>query len=230
MAVDSALLDGVAAGGPPVLRLYRWHRPALSLGHFQPDTDVDRDACERLGVEIVRRPTGGQGLLHGTDLTYAVVLPRPDGARGKVDAVYRLIAGGLVAGLAGIGVDAEVARHDGPAGPVCFAGQQGADLRVGDRKVCGSAQVRRRGAVLQHGSLLLWRGPFDETDLLRPRPGVPVTTRAQLRAATVTLEELGAPYDADRVGRALLEGFAAAFDLTFDLTSTPRVGSITAGG
>jgi lipoate-protein ligase A len=221
MAADEALLDAVADGATPALRLYRWSPPAISLGHFQPDDDVDRDACERLGVEVVRRPTGGQGLLHGSDLTYAVVMPRPAGADGGVDAVYGLLAGALIAGLAGVGVDATIARHDGPAGPVCFAGQQGADLRVGDRKLCGSAQVRRRGAVLQHGSILLSRLPFDETDLLRSRPGAPPVTREQLRDATVTLDELGAPTEVRAVADAVVEGFAATLDLTFDLTLTP---------
>jgi lipoate-protein ligase A len=225
MAADEALLESVAAGAPPALRLYRWVPPALSLGRFQPDDDVDTDACERHGVQVVRRPTGGMGLLHGADVTYSVVLPRPAGAAGGVDAVYSVLAGALIAGLARLGVDAAIARHDGPAGPVCFAGQQGADLRVGDRKLCGSAQVRRDGVVLQHGSILLGRLPFDETDLLRPRPGAPVVTREQLRAATVTLEELDAPTDPRVVGGALVEGFARTLDLTFDLQSSPRVAS-----
>lgn len=227
MAADGALLDAVAAGDAPALRLYRWHPPAVSLGRFQPDDDVDADACDRLGVEVVRRPTGGQGLLHGGDLTYAVAMPRPGGAAGGVDAVYGLLADALIAGLARLGVEAAVARHDGPAGPVCFAGQQGADLRVGDRKLCGSAQVRRDGAVLQHGAILLTRLAFDETDVLRPRPGVPPVTRDALRDATITLEELGAPSDARVVADALVEGFVATLDLdlclSVDLSSTPRV-------
>jgi lipoate-protein ligase A len=144
-------------------------------------------------------------------------MPLPAGTAGSVDAVYRLLAGALIGGLAELGVDAAVARHDGPAGPVCFAGQQGADLRVGDRKLCGSAQVRRDGAVLQHGSILTSRLPFDELDLIRSRPGdLPVAeARTRLRAATVTLEELGAPAQAQAVARALVEGFADALDLEF---------------
>ena len=105
MAADEALLDEVAAGAPPALRLYRWSPAALSLGHFQPDDDVDADACARLGVEVVRRPTGGRGLLHGGDLTYAVAMPRPVGPEGGVDQVYRHLAAGLIAGLARLGVD-----------------------------------------------------------------------------------------------------------------------------
>jgi lipoate-protein ligase A len=230
MATDEALLDEVAAGAPPALRLYRWVPPAVSLGRFQPHDDVDLDACDRLGVEVVRRPTGGQGLLHGADLTYAVAMPRPAGAGGAVDAVYSLLAGALIAGLTRLGVDAAIARHDGPAGPVCFAGQQGADLRVGDRKLCGSAQVRRGRAVLQHGSILLTRLAFDETDVLRPRPGsVPVTSE-QLRAATVTMEELGAPSAPRVVAHALVEGFASTLDLQWSERDAPRSDASTARG
>jgi lipoate-protein ligase A len=210
MTADVALLQSVAAGAPPVLRLYRWDPPALSLGRFQPDDDVDREACMRLGVDVVRRPTGGRGLLHGADLTYAVAMPRPPGAAGRVDAVYELLARGLIAGLAGVGVDAAVARHDGPSGPACFAGQQGADLRVGTLKLCGSAQVRSGGAVLQHGSILLDRLAFDETDVLHAGP-----SRAQLRKATVTLAELGAPTDAHVVAQAVVEGFTTTLDVEF---------------
>jgi lipoate-protein ligase A len=227
MACDLALLAGVADGAPPALRFYRWNPPALSLGHFQPDADVDHDACRRLGVEVVRRPTGGRALLHGGDLTYAVALARPSGDAGKVDAVYGYLARGLIAGLARLGVDAAIARHDGPAGPVCFASQQGADLRVGDRKLCGSAQVRRGGAVLQHGSVLLRRLPFDETDLL-VAPGGGAAEREQskvrLRAATVTLEDLGAPTEPREVAAALAAGFADALDLSFISTSRPPEG------
>jgi len=231
MAADEELLDAVAAGAsPPALRLYRWVPAALSLGRFQPDDDVDVDACVRLGIEVVRRPTRGQGLLHGGDLTYAVVMRLPAGTAGGVDAVYRWIAEALIAGLARVGVTAAVARHDGPAGPVCFAGQQGADLRVGDRKVCGSAQVRRDGAVLQHGSILLTRLPFDETDVLLARPGAPAVTRDARRAATVTRDELGAPSDPHVVGDALVEGFTVVHRLTFDLESSPRVVSTARRG
>ena len=154
--------------------------------------------------------------------------PGPPVPTGGVDAVYRRIAAGLIAGLARLGVDAAVARHDGPAGPVCFAGQQGADLRVGDRKLCGSAQVRRHGAVLQHGSILLDRLPFDETDLLLARPGTPAVTRERLRAATVTLAELGASTDPHVVGEALVEGFCLTLDVDLDLDLTPRV-TVTPG-
>ena len=209
MAADLALLDAVIAGGPPALRLYRFDPPALTLGRFQADDDVDVAACEQRGVQIARRPTGGRALLHGPDLTYAVALAEPPGA--SVDDLYRHLAAGLVAGLERLGVAAAVACAGGPRGPVCMAAQQGADLRVGERKVCGSAQVRRRGGVLQHGSILLDRLAFDETDLVRD-PGL---DRTALRAGTVTLTELGAPTDPAEVAAALVAGFAAALGARF---------------
>lgn len=205
MARDLAMLDAARRGGAPTLRLYRWLRPTLSLGRFQDEADVDHDACAAHGVDVVRRPTGGKALLHGGDLTYAVALRAPPGSPSTIDALYRALARPLIDGLRALGVIATIARHDGPGGPVCFATQQGADLRVGERKVCGSAQVHRDGAVLQHGSILLRRLEVDETDLVRGAPD-----RAALRAATVTLDELGVSTSA----RALADALVAAFSGT----------------
>jgi lipoate-protein ligase A len=216
MDADLECLDEVAGGGPPVLRLYTWSRPALSLGRFQPEDDVDHAACAARRVEVVRRPTGGKALLHGADLTYAVALRRPDGAAGHVDALYRTLAGALVAGLGRLGVDASIGSARGPAGPACFAAAQGADLRVGERKLCGSAQVQRGGAVLQHGSVLLDRLPYDELDLLHAIP------ERSLRARTVTLRELGAPADPPTVAAAIVAGFAETLDLDFGSRVTER--------
>ena len=203
MQADLELLDAARAGAT-TLRLYTWRSPVLSLGRFQDVDAVDVAACARHGVEVVRRPSGGRALLHGADLTYAVAMPRPPGDEGRVDAVYCRLAGALIAGLATLGVEAAIGRHEGPGGPACFVTQQGADLRVGDRKLCGSAQVQRDGALLQHGSILLRRLPIDETDLLVGAP-----SRARLRAATVTLEELGAASTPRVVADAVVAGFGA---------------------
>jgi lipoyl(octanoyl) transferase len=214
MAADLDCLDAVGAGSRPMLRLYTWSRPALSLGRFQPDSDVDLDACRALGVEVVRRPTGGRALLHGADLTYAIAMMRPTGPAGHVDALYRTLAGGLIAGLARLGIDAEIGSDPGAAGPACFAAAQGADLRVGDRKLCGSAQVQRGPGVLQHGSILLDRLPFDELDLLAGTPDD--GARAALRARSVTLAELGVSTDPAVVAGSIVAGFESALDVMFE--------------
>lgn len=223
MRADVDLLLAVADGGPATLRLYTWTTPALTLGRFQPREDVDDDACAQLGVDVVRRPTGGQALLHGGDLTYAVAMAQRSGPEASVERTYAWLAAGIIAGLARLGIEASVASKRGPAGPMCFAGQQGADLRVGDRKVCGSAQLQRGGAVLQHGSILLRRLPFDETDVL-----LGSHDRERLRHVTTTLEELAAPTDPALVAHAVAEGFEEV--LGMQLQRETGSSATTAGG
>lgn len=159
---------------------------------------------------MVRRPSGGRALLHGGDLTYAAALLRPPGRVGTVIEVYRLLAGALCEGLALLGIRAEIASHEGTPGPACFATKEGSDLRVGDRKLCGSAQARHRGAVLQHGSILLSRLAFDETDLLAGHQD-----RTALRRTTTTMAELGGPANPRVVAAAIVEGFATTLDVSF---------------
>lgn len=189
MALDSALLAWGIRTQPQraVLRLYRWARPTLSLGVHQRVSDELMARCAERGVDVVRRPTGGTAVLHGDDLTYSVVAPT--GGRGVLEA-YAWVAEGLIAGFALLGIRAEAggsrsgAHGAAPldARSACFATTAGADLKVEGSKVCGSAQVRRSGWFLQHGSipigdgrrltrdLLLHPGRNDSTciDLLRP--------------------------------------------------------------
>src|SRR5207302_1273384 len=75
MALDEAILDAVAANAaPPTVRLYRWKRPTVSVGRFQNiEKTVRLDACAAQGVPIVRRITGGRGILHGWDLTVSLI-------------------------------------------------------------------------------------------------------------------------------------------------------------
>ena len=137
-------------------------------------------------------------------------MPRPDGRRRVASTRSTACSPARsIAGLARLGVEAAIARHDGArAGRCASPSQQGADLRVGDRKLCGSAQVRRGGAVLQHGSILLDRLPVRrDRPARRPAAATPGDPGPTLRAATVTLEELGAPTDPRVVADALVEGF-----------------------
>ena len=111
MAVDEALADSVRAGGPPVLRVYRWSPPCLSLGRNQPSGGYDRDEIRRRGVGVVRRPTGGRAVLHHRELTYSVAAREDE--LGTLRQAYATINRALVAGLRRLGVDARL--H--PAGP-----------------------------------------------------------------------------------------------------------------
>ncbi len=158
MAVDEALMESVRDGGRPVLRFYDWEPDCLSIGYFQEFAAVDSSECRRQGIEVVRRLTGGNAILHRECVTYAVI----------VGTDSRLVAGGVVASQRRLSepfaealrkAGAPVATAADSAQPAkgfdCFAEPGPWELTLEGRKVLGSAQTRRRGVVLQHGSLML---------------------------------------------------------------------------
>jgi lipoate-protein ligase A len=160
MAIDEALLETAGDGrSPPTLRLYGFAPPTLSLGRFQKAGDlIDRQALARDGLTLVRRPTGGQAVLHDRELTYGVVLAREQLEPFSKREIYRFIAGLLLAGLEAIGIRGRSSseRRGSPRNPDCFraTGQyEIADLE--ERKLIGSAQMINRRAALQHGAIPL---------------------------------------------------------------------------
>ena len=99
MAIDEALLESVGAGRSlPVLRLYRWSPPCISIGYAQNGADVDHLTLNEHGWDWVRRPTGGRAILHTDELTYSVIAP-PDEPRvaGSLLESYRRILSGFTA-------------------------------------------------------------------------------------------------------------------------------------
>ena len=161
MAVDEALLDcyltAAGASCPPTLRLYGWNPAALSLGKGQSaEAGHDPAYLAREGIHLVRRPTGGQAVLHEGERTYAVVgrLDRPP-FDGGVLTTYASIADALRRAFETLGVSTGPAAKgvSPPSGPVCFNVASTHELLHDGRKVVGSAQMRRRCAFLQHGSI-----------------------------------------------------------------------------
>ncbi|MEP0764556.1 MAG: lipoate--protein ligase family protein, partial [Chloroflexota bacterium] len=161
MAVDQAIMEAVAAGRvPPTLRFFAWTPPCLSLGYTQPVTDVNRERLAARGWDLVRRMTGGRAILHTDELTYSVALPAADPVvAGGIVESYRRLSAALVAGLHTLGVVPEADKradgHNAFNGPVCFEVPSHYEITVGGSKLIGSAQVRKFGAVLQHGTLPL---------------------------------------------------------------------------
>jgi lipoate-protein ligase A len=163
MAIDEAVFREVQEHrSPPTIRFYGWCQPSISLGYFQDlRSEVNLDACKRLGIDVVRRPTGGKAVLHGSDLTYAVVARQEgDCFEPGILATYLAISRCLSRALRdwGIPVDyAESSRSSPEAflNASCFAKPSRYELLVHDRKICGSAQARSKGAFLQHGSILI---------------------------------------------------------------------------
>jgi len=157
MALDEALLDAVDAdpGAGAIVRTYGWSEPTLSLGYFQAIAAVEADPRWQ-GLAVVRRPSGGGALWHDRELTYAVVVPRAHRLAHRPSDLYRAVHGALAALLGARRRGAEGGRGtDRPL--LCFEDRDPEDLLIAGRKVLGSAQRRRPGSVLQHGSLLLER-------------------------------------------------------------------------
>lgn len=177
MALDHALLERARASGETVVRVYTWTRPTLSLGRNQPARDrYDLQRVDALGIDVVRRPTGGRALLHNRELTYSVTGPVEDDAslRGDYARINRL----LVHALSRLGVDTTVAPDGALASPPsvapCFEEPAAGELTWRGRKLVGSAQWRDCDAYLQHGSILVDDDQALVSTLLRePAPAPP---------------------------------------------------------
>ncbi len=223
MATDEALLLSHADGeSPPILRLYRWEPPSLTIGYFQSyRREVDEEGCRARGFDWVRRPTGGRAVLHQHELTYAVIIGEHL-LSGSVLQTYRALSEALVEGVRRLGLEAELApgrpptRRDREASSAaCFDSATPHEVTVEGRKVIGSAQVRQRGVLLQHGSVPLWLDRDAAVDTLNlGSDAVRRRVRATLEKKAAGLDELTrAQLDYDRVADALQRGFASTFSL-----------------
>jgi lipoate-protein ligase A len=161
MALDEAILEAVQKDQtPPTLRFYSWNPPCLSLGYAQSVEDADRDGIEQMGWDLVRRPTGGKAILHTDEITYSIAAPadHPLFINGVLPS-YKRISLALIAGLESMGLEPELNIADPPVpsngNPVCFQNPGAFEITVAGKKLVGSAQLRRSGGVLQHGSLPL---------------------------------------------------------------------------
>ncbi len=163
MAIDEAMLEASARDEAAYFRFYGWTVPTLSLGYFQRIAEVQADA-RWLGPPIVRRPTGGGAIWHHLELTYAIAVPPGSPLTRPNTALYRAAHAAIAECLDDVGVPArrrggEAPTHRiGPERPIlCFTGVDPEDIVSGGHKLVGSAQRRRDGAILQHGSVLLAR-------------------------------------------------------------------------
>jgi len=226
MALDQAVAEACAAGAcPPTVRFYRWRPPAVSLGRHQAASEVDMEAALERGYEVVRRPTGGRAILHTDELTYSVAASADEPrVQGSIMDAYLRLSNALLVGLRSLGLEADKAPGDVRAGPdvsaACFEVPSAYEITAGGRKLLGSAQSRRAGYVLQHGSLPLVGDVGRLADVL----ALPDAERAALRAelsgrATTLAAALGVAEESDQVrfetaAHALSQGFAQTLNVT----------------
>lgn len=222
MAVDQAIAEAVVAGDElPTLRFYSWRPACVSLGQSQSADLLDLNRCAALGWHIVRRTTGGRTVLHANELTYSIAAPQDEPrVKGGVLASYQQLSLGLQAGLAMAGLlpkrSADGNSTSSSDDPACFNVASAYELLVNGKKLIGSAQMRSRGLVLQHGSIPL------AGDIGRLADGLdlPERDREQLRQrlsqqATTVAAAAGQVINSAEMIRHLTNGFASALNLDF---------------
>lgn len=180
MALDEALAAEAARLDLVLVRISTWSEPTLSLGAFQAIGDV-RSHRSLAGLPLVRRPSGGGAIVHGSDVTLTVAVPRLHPCGGAPQRLYDAVHEGLVAEMSARGMTAAMspgAEHGGAATEplLCFDRRATGDVVMpmpdgrfnADAKILGSAQRRLRGSILQHGSLLLATNRFVAEDVRHP--------------------------------------------------------------
>lgn len=162
MAVDEALLESAAAGDFCTLRVYEWESATVSLGYFQSADDPSLE--ERFpGLAKVRRLSGGGAILHHHEVTYSITIADGHPLAVSPGVLYEQVHQRVIEWLATVGVPARLRgepRHFAVEPFLCFGRGDVRDIVCHGAKIMGSAQRRRRGAVLQHGALLLARSDY----------------------------------------------------------------------
>jgi lipoate-protein ligase A len=218
MALDELLLERAERqGGAPVLRLYSFDPPAITVGYHQnPDAVLDLARARADGLDCVRRITGGRALLHEGELTYCVVAPALSAPyEAGAGEAYLKISAAISAALRAIGVDAGVSRGreiPGPKGTAapCLSSVTRWELAVGGKKIAGSAQRTTAGAFLQHGSILMRSGSERIVRYLRG------SSEALDGRITSVSAELGRRVGNGELGAAVAIAFAETFDIEWE--------------
>ena len=170
MAIDEAIFTSCRQKkSPPTIRIYGWTPPAVSLGYFQKaENAVDLEACKRHGVDVVRRLSGGRAVLHHHELTYSVICREGTPPLGSsVLETYKTISECLIHTLRDLGLQVQwiasrnkhAAAQEKDKTASCFSSPSWYEITVDGKKICGSAQKRGDGVLLQHGSLLIEYDP-----------------------------------------------------------------------
>ena len=210
MAIDEAIMIAHLEGlVPPTIRFYQWSPPAVSLGYFQDlKKEIDVEACQDLGIDIVRRPTGGKAVLHDKELTYSFIIRENHPlVNNSILETYKKISGGMIRGLSYLGIKAELvplreklkstlsgneAKSKIPHSDIksiCFSVPSQYEVQVEGKKIVGSAQVRKREIVLQHGSLLI-ELEKDKLFSVFNFPSVQIRERLKTKFNATSLEEI----------------------------------------
>ena len=214
MALDEALLRSFdPAASLPVLRLYGWDPPALSLGRFQKAAAVlDLERCAADGIAVVRRVTGGGVIYHADELSYSLVCaPGQIPPASSIKDSFRVLTGFLLAFYRALGIDAAYATDVVPEGTrlgertaFCFAGKESFDILANGRKMGGNAQRRLKGVIFQHGSIPLHNRAVTGLSYMREQA-------PEHAGGTLSLADCGVSADIHGLEKSLAAAFGSYF-------------------
>lgn len=229
MAIDEAIMLAHSRDEvPPTLRLYGWKDPAISLGYFQrAQQEIDFKACAEQNITVVRRLTGGRAVLHDAELTYSLVVrEKTNNIPTTITASYRYFSSGIMKGLNKLGIrvamnmprqaygQSNLKRHCISA--ACFDAPSYYEITYKGRKLVGSAQVRKYGVILQHGSLLLNFSPGRLVSVLRWKsPAQQAAAEKQLSQGVASLDMIGKNIERQALCAALIDGFSEQMGIHF---------------
>lgn len=227
MAVDEILLNQQRP--MPTLRFYAWSPACLSLGYGQRAAEIDSARLHHYGWDVLRRPTGGRAILHTDELTYSLILPPDDPiAAGGVVESYQRISQALLEGLGQLGANPQAIKDENApitsGGPICFDTPSHYEITLQGKKLLGSAQLRRKIGILQHGSLPLGGDITRICDVLKfDDDAQRESAKSHLRTRATTLSQaLNTPYiHWQQAADAIAQGFAKVFGFDYGEAPTP---------
>jgi len=217
MAIDEAIFrETIKDKKKPTIRFYGWHPAAVSIGYFQdPQKELNIEKCGNMGVDIVRRLTGGKAVFHDDEITYSVIAGVGEKSfPADILGTYKVISDCLVQGLAYLGIKANLAKacrsmKNMELESCCFAIPSRNELLVAGRKICGSAQMKTKDGFLQHGSLLLTFNPVKALSVILPFSTPEHLAKLSKTVAAIN-EGISDPIETKEICDSLKRGFADA--------------------
>ena len=178
-----------------MVRFYQWYPKCISLGRHQK-----ADCYNDLGIDVVKRVSGGRALLHDRELTYCFVAPI---FKESIIESYKDISRGLIGGFKKLGVELDFAKNENKNVSYCMNISSGADVAYNGKKFIGSAQFRKNGYLLQHGSI-----PYElDFELIEK-----IFSQFVEKEHIITLNEINPNLSTAQIIQALKEGFVEAFE------------------
>jgi len=210
MSIDEALLTSKL----PVLRFYGWKPAGLSIGYFQSTKNFNKKNLKKHNIQLVRRLTGGNAVLHDKELTYSIIIKEKEMPKSIVDS-YKIISKGLLQGLKNLGLNPEMNKDvkKEQKSAVCFNDPSWYEIVVNKKKLVGSAQKRINKKLLQHGAILI-DADIEKYCSLFNNCSKELINKVKQRMTSIN-NELKAKKDYNTTKKAMIKGFEKTLNIKF---------------